>query len=41
MLTMKTKKDNQVMGNFMMRKVEQKAVEAGEDEDWREEFKLD
>lgn len=36
---MRTKMDNLVMGNFMMRKEEQKQVE--EDKDWREVFRLD
>ena len=36
---MKTKKDNLVMGNFVMRKDEQKPV--AKDRDWQKEFKLD
>ena len=36
---MRTKMDNLVMGDFMMRKEEQKHVD--EDKDWQKEFKLD
>jgi hypothetical protein len=32
---MKTKKDNLVMGNFVMRKEEQKSVAKDKEKDWR------
>ncbi len=38
---MRTKMDDLVLGDFMMSKEEQKPVEAGENEDWQKEFRLD
>jgi hypothetical protein len=36
---MRTKMDNLIMGDFMMRKEEQKSVD--EDTNWQKEFRLD